>query len=80
MVRIVTIIKMQLWNTVVLFATKYSTMKMNAMYTRRNTMKSNCLECGKEIVYGLFADEYSEITQYGLCSNAIDGCYEKQQL
>lgn len=43
-------------------------------------MKSNCLECGKEIVYGLFADEYSEITQSGLCSNAIDKCYEKQQL
>ena len=40
-------------------------------------MKSNCIKCNKEIVYGLFADEYSEITQSGLCSNTIDGCYEK---
>lgn len=53
------------------------------MYKPKNKegiMKSNCLKCNKEIVYGLFADEYSEVTQSGLCSNTIDGCYEKQQL
>ena len=43
-------------------------------------MKSNCKLCGKEIIYGLFADEYSEITRLGLCSNTIDGCYEKNVL
>ncbi len=43
-------------------------------------MKSNCKLCGKEIIYGLFADEYSEVTQSGLCSNTIDGCYEKNVL
>ena len=28
-------------------------------------MKSNCKLCGVEIIYGLFADEYSEVTQSG---------------
>ena len=41
-------------------------------------MKTFCISCGAEIIYGLFADDYPEITNSGLCSNTVDGCYEKQ--
>ena len=41
-------------------------------------MKSNCIECGKVIIYGLFADNYPEVTNSRLCSNGYDGCLEKR--
>ncbi len=49
---------------------------------------SNCIECGKEIKYSYFSfDEngqptgkYAHITASGLCSNTIDGCWEKNNL
>ena len=48
--------------------------------------ESSCVKCGKEIKYSYFAfdnngqptGEYAHITASGLCSNTIDGCWEKQ--
>jgi len=35
-----------------------------------------CNNCNKEIKYSLFANDYPEITNSGLCSNGLNGCYE----
>ena len=48
--------------------------------------ETNCVDCGKKIKYSYFAfdsdgqptGEYAHITASGLCSNTIDGCWEKQ--
>ena len=40
-------------------------------------MKTNCIDCGKEIKYSMFfVEDYPEITESGLCSNGINGCWE----
>ena len=59
------------------------------MGTERKLMyKSNCIKCNKEIEYSPFAfdgfgnptGEYAHITNSGLCTNGIDGCWENHNL
>ena len=49
-------------------------------------MEKDCNSCGKTIYYSPFAfdqygiptGEYKHVTESGLCSNGIDGCWEKK--
>ena len=48
----------------------------------RITMEKNCLDCGKLIRYSpltAFDPVNLPITESGLCSNGIDGCWENKK-
>ena len=64
-------------------------MPISKMGRERKLMyKRDCVECGKEIMYSPFSfdengqptGEFAHITRSGLCSNTIDGCWEKNNL
>tara|TARA_B100001939_G_scaffold52980_1_gene42225 strand:- start:1199 stop:1360 length:162 start_codon:yes stop_codon:yes gene_type:complete len=48
-------------------------------------MEKDCNSCGKKIYYSPFSfdqygnptGEFKHVTESGLCSNGIDGCWEK---